>query len=117
LPLSDYLGLENCCEVLVATRPDAIRAIHEEYLAAGCDVIETNTFGGMKHVLSEFGLEERCRELNREAARAARAAATRYTTPDKPRFVLGAMGPGTKLISLGQITWDRMLDSYAEQVR
>src|SRR5437870_5084786 len=102
LPLSDYDGRENCCEILVSTRPDTVREIHEQYLAAGCDIIETNTFGGMPHVLSEFGLEERSRELNRIAVRTAREAAARYSTAAKPRFVLGAMGPGTKLISLGQ---------------
>ncbi|MEA2639941.1 MAG: 5-methyltetrahydrofolate--homocysteine methyltransferase [Chloroflexota bacterium] len=117
LPLSDFDNRENCCEILVDTRPDVIQNIHESYLAAGCDVIETDTFGGMPHVLVEFALEDRCRELNREAVRVARAAAARYSTPDKPRFVLGSMGPGTKLISLGQITWDAMYASYAEQVR
>lgn len=117
LPLTDYLGHENCCEILVATRPDVIREVHEAYLAAGCDVIETDTFGGMAHVLAEFGLEARCRDLNRQAVRVAREAAARYSTPEKPRFVMGAVGPGTKLISLGQIEWDHMYASYVEQMR
>ncbi len=117
LPLSDYEGLENCCEILVATRPDTILEIHESYLAAGCDIIETDTFGGMPHVLTEFGIEHRSRELNRAAARIAREAANNFSTPDKPRFVLGSIGPGTKLISLGQISWDDMRESYAEQIR
>jgi 5-methyltetrahydrofolate--homocysteine methyltransferase len=117
LPLSDYNGLENCCEILVDTRPDAIQGLHEAYLAAGCDVIETDTFGGMPHVLAEFGLQDRSRELNRAAVQVARAAADRYSTPEKPRFVLGSIGPGTKLITLGQIEWDTMLASYSEQIR
>jgi 5-methyltetrahydrofolate--homocysteine methyltransferase len=117
LPLSDFQGLENCCEILVASRPDAILELHEAYLAAGCDVIETDTFGGMPHVLAEFGIQDRARDLNRQAARIAREAVARYTTPEKPRFVVGAIGPGTKLITLGQITWDQMLASYREQIR
>jgi 5-methyltetrahydrofolate--homocysteine methyltransferase len=117
IPLSDYNGLENCCEILVDTRPDAIQDLHEAYLAAGADVIETDTFGGMPHVLVEFGLEGRARELNQQAVRIAREAAARYSTPEKPRFVLGSIGPGTKLITLGQITWDAMLASYSEQIR
>jgi len=117
LPLSDYLGLENCSEVLVLTRPDVIEEIHESFLAVGCDAVETNTFGGMKHVLAEFGLDGRCREINRAAVAIARRACDRHTTPAKPRFVVGSIGPGTKLITLGQIDWDTMHDSYAEQVR
>src|SRR5437870_5339102 len=84
LPLSDFAGLENCCEILVATRPDTVREIHESYLAAGSDIIETNTFGGMPHVLAEYGIADRCRELNQEAARVAREAANRFSTPSKP---------------------------------
>ncbi len=72
LPLSDYRGLENCCEILVETRPDAIEGLHEAYLAAGADVIETDTFGGMPHVLAEFGLQDRARELNQQALPARR---------------------------------------------
>ena len=61
LPLTDYAGLENCPEILNVTRPDAIQSVHESFLAVGCDAIETNTFGGMVHVLAEFGLADRCR--------------------------------------------------------
>ena len=117
LPLSDYDGLENCSEVLVLTRPDVVQEIHESHLRVGCDAVETNTFGGMKHVLVEFGLQDRCREINRAAVAIARRACAAFSTPDKPRFVLGSIGPGTKLITLGQIDWDTMHDSYAEQVR
>ncbi len=111
----DYLGKENCTEVLVLTRPDDIQRIHESFLEVGCDAVETDTFGGMKHVLAEFDLQHRCREINRTACRIARAACDKFTTHDRPRFVVGSIGPGTKLISLGQIDWDIMFDSYREQ--
>ncbi len=117
LPLSDYLDLENCSEVLNLTRPDVIQEIHESFLAVGCDAVETNTFGAMPHVLVEFGLQDRCQEINRAAVAIARAACDKYSTPEQPRFVIGSMGPGTKLITLGQIDWDAMHASYAEQAR
>ena len=117
LALGEYLGLENCSEVLNLTRPDVIQAIHESFLSVGCDAVETNTFGAMKHVLVEFGLEDRSREINRAAVEIARRACQRYSSPEKPRFVVGSIGPGTKLITLGQIDWDTMHDSYAEQIR
>ncbi|MFA7237283.1 MAG: methionine synthase [Phycisphaeraceae bacterium] len=113
----DYRGLENCTEILAMTRPDAIQAIHESFLAVGCDAVETDTFGAMPHVLCEFGLENQTLEINRAAVKIARAACDKFSTPDKPRFVVGSMGPGTKLLSLGQITWAAMLDSYSQQVR
>ncbi len=113
---TDYLGKENCTEVLVLTRPDAIQGIHEAYLSVGCDAVETDTFGGMPHVLCEFDLQDRCREVNRAACEVARAACEKYSTDDKPRFVVGSAGPGTKLITLGQIDWDTMFASYREQV-
>ena len=112
---TDYLGKENCTEVLVLTRPDAIQQIHENYLAAGSDAVETDTFGAMPHVLCEFDLQDRCREINRRACEIARAACDKYATEDKPRFVVGSTGPGTKLITLGQIGWDAMFASYREQ--
>ena len=113
----DYLGLENCTEVLVLTRPDAIRSIHETYLEAGADAVETDTFGGMPHVLCEFDLQDRCREINVKACQLAREACDKYATADNPRFVIGSMGPGTKLITLGQIDWDTMFASYKEQAK
>ena len=111
---TDYLGKENCTEVLVLTRPDAIQSIHETYFAAGSDAVETDTFGAMPHVLCEFDLQDRAREINRKAVECARAAAENYSTDDKPRFVVGSMGPGTKLITLGQIDWPTMYASYSE---
>ena len=97
----DYHGHENCVDYVNLTRPDAIRKIHENYLAAGCDIVETNTFGAMPHVLSEFGLADKAREINRAAAIAAKEACAAYSTADKPRFCVGSMGPGTKLATLG----------------
>jgi 5-methyltetrahydrofolate--homocysteine methyltransferase len=111
----DYLGLENCTEVITLTRPDALHRIHVDYLKAGADAIETNTFGGMSHVLAEFGLEGRTREINRRAAEIAREACLEIATADKPRFVVGSMGPGTKLATLGQIDYDSLKRSYTEQ--
>lgn len=114
---SDYLGLENCSEILVRTRPDIIASIHDSFLAVGADAIETNTFGGMPHVLCEFGLENDAHELAKSAAEIAHASCERFATPDRPRFVIGSLGPGTRLISLGQIDWDTMLASYRELAR
>jgi len=115
LSLADYDNLENCSEILNVTRPDVIRDIHAGFYAAGADVVETNTFGAMPHVLKEFELENRVDEINGAAVRVAREAAEMHATEAKPRFVLGSMGPGTKLITLGQIDWDVLFESYREQ--
>ena len=113
----DYDGHENCVDIVSVTRPDVIQRIHETYLEAGCDVVETNTFGAMPHVLSEFGIEARCREINRTAAQVARAACAKLSTPDRPRFALGSMGPGTKLATLGHTSYDLLKGSYRDQAR
>jgi len=110
----DYQGLENCCEIINITRPEVIHDIHAGYLQAGSDAVETNTFGGMQHVLSDFGLQERTREINRRAAEIAREACAAFSTSDRPRFALGSMGPGTKLATLGQIGYDTLKASYGE---
>jgi len=115
LPLSDYNGLENCTEILNLTRPDVIREIHSSFLQVGCDAIETNTFGANKIVFAEFGLVDRVYEVNRRAAEIAREAAAECSTPERPRFVVGSMGPGTKLPSLRHTTWNVLQESYAEQ--
>ena len=112
---ADYDGLIGCSEILNVTRPDIITSIHEGYLSAGSDVIETNSFGANEIVLAEYNIAHRARELSRIAAQLARAAADRFSA-DKPRFVAGSVGPGTKLISLGQCGWDAMLHSYREQI-
>ena len=114
---TDYMGLENCTEVLVLTRPDAIQSIHEAHLEGGADAVETDTFGAMPHVLCEFDLQDRCREINIKACQVARAACDKYATDDNPRFVIGSMGPGTKLITLSQVDWDTLFHSYKEQAK
>ncbi|GAB4516095.1 MAG: methionine synthase [Phycisphaerales bacterium] len=113
----DYLGCENCTDVLVKTRPDVIQAIHESYLAVGADCVETDSFGANQLVLAEFGLQAETYDLAKMSAEVARAACDKHSTSDKPRFVLGSMGPGTKLITLGQTDWDTLKASYAEEVR
>src|ERR1700719_1930739 len=102
-PLSletDYLGKENCPEILVVTRPDVIGGIHRAYLEAGADIIETNTFGGAGIVLAEFQLQERAYEINYQAAQLARRIADEFSTPTKPRFVAGSIGPTTKDLNI-----------------
>ena len=118
LKAEDFGGpaLEGCNENLVLTRPDVISKVHESYLAAGADILETNTFGAMRHVLAEYGLQDQVAEVNRAAAALALAAAKKFSTPEKPRFVAGAMGPGTKTISVtGGITFDQVRAHYEEQ--
>jgi 5-methyltetrahydrofolate--homocysteine methyltransferase len=116
LPLSDYRGLENCSEVLNLSRPDVVSQIHRRYFDAGADVVETNTFGGAPWVLGEFGLSGECREINRAGAVLAAERAQEFSTPERPRFVAGSIGPGTRLPTLGHITWAEMNSGYREQV-
>src|ERR1700739_3884583 len=113
--LDDYWGKENCSEVLVLSRPDIIRDIHADFFKAGCDIVETDTFGGSRIVLSEFDLADRVREINVKAAQLAREVAQQFSTKDRPRFVAGSMGPTTKLPSLGHIGFEAMVASYEEQ--
>src|SRR5436853_5421867 len=112
----DWLGQENISEVLNFSRPDVIQEIHEAFLAVGCDAVETNTFGANKIVLAEAGMADRVFENNKAAAEIARRACQRFETPDRPRYVVGSIGPGTKLLTLGMTTWDVMEDSYYTQV-
>jgi 5-methyltetrahydrofolate--homocysteine methyltransferase len=113
--LDDYWGKENCSEVLVLSRPDMIQDIHAAFFKVGCDVVETNTFGGTGIVLGEFDLKDRVAEINIKAAKLAREVAQQFSTKDRPRFVAGSMGPTTKLPSLGHIGFDAMAASYEEQ--
>jgi 5-methyltetrahydrofolate--homocysteine methyltransferase len=118
LSAADFGGpqLEGCNENLVRTRPDAIRKMHDGFLEAGADIIETASFGATSVVLGEYGLQDRAHEINLLAARIAREAADAFSTPAKPRFVAGSMGPTTKSISVtGGITFDQLADSYQVQ--
>ena len=109
--------LAGCNEVLVATKPDAIDRLHRSFLDVGCDVVETDTFGSFSIVLAEYGLEHRATELSRTATDIARRAADAYSTPGKPRFVAGSIGPGTKFPTLGQIPYADLRASYVDQAR
>ena len=113
----DWMGQENISEVLNFSRPELIQEIHELFLAVGCDAVETNTFGANKIVMAEADMAGRVFENNRAAAEIARRACDRFETADRPKYVVGSIGPGTKLLTLGHAEWDAMLDSYAEQVR
>ena len=117
LTAADFGGpaLEGCNENLVFTRPDAVQAVHRQFLEVGCDVIETDTFGATSVVLAEYGLEDQAFALNRRAAELAREMADAYSTPDHPRFVAGSIGPTTKLPTLGHIDFDTMAASFREQ--
>ncbi|MFD0872136.1 methionine synthase [Paenibacillus residui] len=121
-PLSaeDFGGedLDGCNEMLVLTRPDVISRIHEAYLAAGADIIETNTFGATSVVLAEYNLQDRATEINKAAAKLAVDAANKFSTPEWPRYVAGALGPTTKTLSVtGGVTFEELADSYYEQAR
>ena len=114
----DFGGVEyeGCNENLVLTRPDVIREIHQVYLDAGADIIETNTFGATAVVLAEYDLASEARRINQEAAKIARQAADAASSPDKPRFVAGSMGPTTKTISVtGGISFDDLAADYHQQ--
>src|SRR5580704_16369289 len=113
--LDDYWGKENCSEVLVLSRPDIIRDIHADFFGVGCDVVETDTFGGTGIVLGEFGLGDRVAEINLAAVKIAKEVAQQFSTKNRPRFVAGSMGPTTKLPSLGHIKFDDMVATYVQQ--
>ncbi len=117
LSLDDFAGLEGCNEILNVTRPDVVRSVHTGFLEAGSDLVETNTFGANWANLAEYDIPERIYELSVAGAQLAREACDEYSTAEKPRFVLGAMGPGTKLPTLGHVTYAHIRDAYIEQVR
>ncbi|MDN6625064.1 MAG: methionine synthase, partial [Acidipropionibacterium jensenii] len=116
LSLDDFDGLEGCNEILNVTRPDVISEIHDRYLAAGADLIETNTFGANLSALGEYNIAERAVELAGAATRLARRAADAASTPDRPRFVVGSVGPGTKLPTLGHIAFAAIRDVYQQTI-
>jgi 5-methyltetrahydrofolate--homocysteine methyltransferase len=109
--------LEGCNEMLVLTRPDVISELHASYLEVGVDALETCTFGAFGGPLGEYGIADRTYEINIAAARLAKQVASDYSTPDRPRWVAGSVGPGTKFASLGQIRFAELRDLYEEQCR
>ncbi len=117
LTAEDFGGpdLEGCNELLVVSRPDAVDRVHRSFFEVGCDVVETDTFGAFAPVLAEYGQAHRVRELNQAAAALARGAADDFSTPDRPRWVAGSIGPGTKFPTLGQIRYAELRDAYEEQ--
>jgi 5-methyltetrahydrofolate--homocysteine methyltransferase len=115
LTLTDFQGHEGCNEVLNVTRPDVVRTIHDAYFEVGCDAVETNTFGSNYANLGEYGIADRIRETAFAGARIAREAADAWSTPDRPRWVLGSVGPGTKLPTLGHTPYAVLRDAYQEQ--
>jgi 5-methyltetrahydrofolate--homocysteine methyltransferase len=119
LSADDFGGEQynGCNEYLVFTRPSVVENVHRDYLDAGCDVIETNTFGGTSIVLAEYGLADKAHGINLEAARIARRMAEEFATGNRPRFVAGSMGPTTKLPSLGQISFGAMAEGYKIQAQ
>ncbi|MCW2671250.1 MAG: metH [Frankiales bacterium] len=114
LGLDDFQGHEGCNEVLNVTRPDVVRSVHDAYFEAGSDAVETNTFGCNWSALNEYGIAERNRELSLAGARIAREAADAVATPDSPRWVIGSLGPGTKLPTLGHAPYALLRDAYQD---
>jgi len=110
--LADFQNHEGCNEILNVSRPDIVRSVHDEYLAAGVDAIETNTFGANWSNLADYGIEDRIYELAFAGGTIARQAADAFSTAGKPRFVLGSLGPGTKLPSLGHTTYENLKSAY-----
>src|SRR5580704_5365349 len=121
LTAADFGGeaFDGCNEHLVLTRPDVIESIHRGHLEAGADIVETNTFGSTDLVLAEYPpLQEKAHLITRTAAEIARRAADAASTPDKPRFVAGSMGPTTKVISIGGgVTFEQLVRTYGGQAR
>jgi len=117
LTADDFGGpaLEGCNEVLVLSRPDVVAQVHRSFLEAGVDVVETDAFGAFGVVLAEYGLEDRVEEINLAAARIAREEADACASPERPRWVAGNLGPGTRFPTLGQIPFTDLRDDYEEQ--
>ncbi|MGH3729752.1 MAG: methionine synthase [Micromonosporaceae bacterium] len=114
LTLDDFEGHEGCNEVLNVTRPDVVREIHDAYFEAGADLVETNTFGANLANLGEYGITERIYEFSEAAGRIARESADAWSTTEQPRYVLGSMGPGTKLPTLGHAPYAVLRDAYQQ---
>ena len=112
--LDDFAGYEGCNEILNVTRPDIVRGVHDAYLAAGADCVETNTFGANLGNLGEYDITHRIRELSEAGARLAREVADGWSRPERPRYVIGSIGPGTKLPTLGHTPYATLRDAYLE---
>jgi len=117
LTLEDFQDLEGCNEILNITRPDIVREIHDASFDAGADTVETNTFGANWANLAEYDIPDRIEELARAGALIARASADGWSTPERPRWVLGSVGPGTKLPTLGHTTFSHLREAYQQQAR
>ena len=120
LTADDFGGpsLEGCNEYLVKTRPDVVSTIHRQYLTAGSDIIETNTFGGAALVLAEYQVQDEAYQLNYTAALLARQAADEFSTGAKPRFVAGSIGPTTKAITVtGGVTFPQLVRNFHDQAK
>jgi 5-methyltetrahydrofolate--homocysteine methyltransferase len=117
LTAADFGGpeYEGCNEYLVYTKPEAVAKVHRGFLEAGADVIETDTFGGTSIVLAEYDLADKAYDLNKTAAELAKSVTAEFSTPEKPRFVAGSIGPGTKLPTLGHIDFDTLYHAFTEQ--
>jgi 5-methyltetrahydrofolate--homocysteine methyltransferase len=113
----DFLGHENCTEILNESRPDLVREIHQGYLAAGADAVQTNSFGGSPVTLGEFGLQDKAFELNKRSAELAHEAVAEFAHDGRTRFVIGSVGPGTRLPSLGHIAYHPLEAALTEQCR
>lgn len=113
--LDDFQGHEGCNEILNVSRPGIVRSVHEEYFRAGADCVETNTFGANLANLGEYDIADRIFELAEAGARLAREVADGFATPDRPRWVLGSVGPGTKLPTLGHARYAALRDAYEEE--
>src|SRR5213079_1929937 len=111
----DFHGHENCTEILCESRPDLVREIHLAYLHAGCDAVQTNSFGGSPITLGEFGIADKAFDLNRRSAELAREAVAEVAHDRRTRFVFGSVGPGTRLPSLGHVAYQDLEDAFAIQ--
>ena len=120
LSAADFGGerCEGCCENLCLAKPQAVGGVHESYLAAGADIVETCTFGATSVVLAEYGLESKVRDINIAAAKIAKTAADKFSTQQKPRYVAGSVGPGTKTVFVTKsISFADMRAAYLEQMK
>src|SRR4029077_9209572 len=113
----DYQGHENCTEILCESRPDLVRAIHRGYLDAGADAVQTNSFGGSPITLREFGIADKAFALNKRAGEWAREAVDELKSDGRARFVIGSVGPGTRLPSLGHVDYQTLEDALTVQCR